>query len=136
MSSWSMATGFGALCWAETSTTEPVNTTASAATPRYSLLFVVMSLLSLFPLWASGELPGGRRQDSKSERRLSAEMEALSIDLRRNCAPSAGRPTDDVAGDPRPGYVFLDTFFSAKRPSPEAAESREIKSWPTSSMPV
>jgi hypothetical protein len=49
---------------------EPVNTTAMAcaATPRYSLLFVVMSLLSLFPLFASGALPGGQRRDSKCER--------------------------------------------------------------------
>src|SRR5262245_23003850 len=66
MSSLSMATA-GA-CWAATPPAEPANTAAIAAAPRYSLLLLVMSLLSMsFPLSHLGDPRAGRWRDLKHD---------------------------------------------------------------------
>src|SRR5262244_4245283 len=77
MSSLSMATA-GA-CWAATPPAEPANAAAIAAAPRYSLLLVVMSLLSLnFPLSYLGDPHAGRWRD-------------LNHDLLAHCRRKRGR---------------------------------------------
>src|SRR5262244_2885556 len=66
MSSLSMATA-GA-CWAATPPAVPANAAAIAAAPRYSLLLLVMSLLSMsFPLSHLGDPHAGRWRDLKHD---------------------------------------------------------------------
>src|SRR5215831_8308299 len=66
MSSLSMATAVA--CWAATPPAVPANAAAIAAAPRYSLLLLVMSLLSMsFPLSHLGDPHAGRWRDLKHD---------------------------------------------------------------------
>src|SRR5262245_26494649 len=77
MSSLSMATA-GA-CWAASSLAAPASSTAIAAAPRYILVLVVMSLLSMsFPLSHLGDPHDGRWRD-------------LNHDLLDHCRRKRGR---------------------------------------------
>src|SRR5262249_22619862 len=77
MSSLSMATA-GA-CWAASPPAVPANAAAIAAAPRYSLLLLVMSLLSMsFPLSQLGDPHAGRWRD-------------LNHDLLAHCRRKCGR---------------------------------------------